>query len=177
MNDKIKNIAVFVLGVSFGAIVTRQCIKKKYDDIAREEINSVKNTFSGKNKISEHKNNELSDDNTEALKLERNDYSEYSKIASAYKNDDSEHEKEPYVISPDRFGEKKDYDTVILTYYADKVLANESGDPMMDYSDIIGENSLNRFGEYEDDSVFVRNDALKCDFEILLDVNKYFSWE
>jgi hypothetical protein len=39
--------------------------------------------------------------------------------------------------------------------------------------DVVGFESLNRFGEYEDDSVFVRNDRLKCDYEILLDRRKY----
>ena len=34
---------------------------------------------------------------------------------------------------------------------------------------VVGLESLAHFGEYEDDSVFVRNDRLKCDYEILLD--------
>ena len=29
------------------------------------------------------------------------------------------------------------------------------------------------FGEYEDDSIFVRNDRLKCDLEILFDRRTY----
>ena len=37
----------------------------------------------------------------------------------------------------------------------------------------IGKSSLTRFGEYEPDSVFVRNDRLKCDYEILLDERSY----
>ena len=39
--------------------------------------------------------------------------------------------------------------------------------------EIVGEESLNHFGEYEDDSVFVRSDRLKCDYEILLDQRNY----
>lgn len=38
---------------------------------------------------------------------------------------------------------------------------------------LLGIDSLNHFGEYEDDSVFVRNDARKCDYEILLDQRTY----
>lgn len=37
----------------------------------------------------------------------------------------------------------------------------------------IGFESLGHFGEYEDDSVFVRNDRLKTDYEILLDEENY----
>ena len=39
--------------------------------------------------------------------------------------------------------------------------------------EIVGKESLNHFGEYEDDSVFVRNDRLKRDYEILLDQRNY----
>ena len=37
----------------------------------------------------------------------------------------------------------------------------------------IGKDSLTHFGEYEDDSVFVRNDRLKADYEILMDQRTY----
>ena len=39
--------------------------------------------------------------------------------------------------------------------------------------DVVGMESLTHFGEYEDDSVFVRNDRLKCDYEILMDERTY----
>lgn len=39
--------------------------------------------------------------------------------------------------------------------------------------DIVGTESLTHFGEYEDDSVFVRNDKVKCDFEILPDQRNF----
>lgn len=38
---------------------------------------------------------------------------------------------------------------------------------------LLGGDSLEHFGEYEDDSVYVRNDAKKCDYEILLDQRNY----
>ena len=42
-----------------------------------------------------------------------------------------------------------------------------------DVESMIGFESLSHFGEYEDDSVFVRNDARKCDYEILQDQRLY----
>ena len=54
-------------------------------------------------------------------------------------------------------------------------MAYEDGE-LVDAADaIIGEGSLERFGEYEEDSVFVRNDRLKCDYEILLEPRKFYS--
>ena len=79
----------------------------------------------------------------------------------------------PHVIPPEEFDTKPDYETVSLTYYADNVLADEMDDIVEDVDDRIGEDSLTHFGEYEDDSVFVRNDAMRIDFEILADQRKF----
>ena len=45
--------------------------------------------------------------------------------------------------------------------------------PIVDMDVIGGEDTLTHFGEYEDDSIFVRNDELKIDFEILRDERNY----
>ena len=79
----------------------------------------------------------------------------------------------PYIITPEDFGEYG-YSTVSLTYYADDVLTYEDDDELIDNRDeIVGDDAVNHFGEYEDDSVFVRNDAKKCDYEILYDQRNY----
>ena len=78
-----------------------------------------------------------------------------------------------YVISPEDFGES-DFDTESLTYYADKVLLRDSTNEVVEnVEELVGADSLGTFGQYEDDSVFVRNTDLKKDFEILLDYRKY----
>ena len=79
----------------------------------------------------------------------------------------------PYVITPEEFGELKEYETIELTYYADFVLADNRNNPIEDVDDVIGLDSLDHFGEYEDDSVFVRDDERKIDYQILLDPRKY----
>ena len=81
----------------------------------------------------------------------------------------------PYVIAPEKFMEHDDYDTISLTYYSDNVLADEDNEMIEDVEGVVGEDSLNHFGEYEDedDAVYVRNDARKVDYEILLDQRKF----
>lgn len=101
-------------------------------------------------------------------------YSEYSTPAPENKTNETEEKlmkkiKLPYVIPPDEFGEDEDYELITLTYYADRVLTDDSDKVLREYDDMIGEDALNCFGEYEDDSVFVKNDKLKCYYEILLD--------
>lgn len=82
-------------------------------------------------------------------------------------------EIKPYVISPEEFGEFEDYERISLSYYADQVLADEDDEKVDDVDNVVGLESLTHFGEFEDDSVFVRNDRLKCDYEILLDQRTY----
>ena len=60
-----------------------------------------------------------------------------------------------------------------MLYYADQILAGEDDEKVEDVDNVVGLESLTHFGEFEDDSVFVRNDRLKCDYEILLDQRTY----
>lgn len=79
----------------------------------------------------------------------------------------------PYVISPEEFSDIWEYDTISLTYYADNVLTDDEDEVMEDIEGTVGADSLERFGEYEDDAVYVRNDRLKCYYEILKDLRNY----
>jgi hypothetical protein len=181
---------MFIFGAAVGSVVTWQYTKKKYEQIAQEEIDSVKETFS-KLKEVKNKDNESDENNNVrtiverakdkpsiveyAAKLRKQGYINYSNTDSLFEEEVDENmiNDKPYVISPDEFGEFDDYDTISLTYYADQVLTDEDDELVEDIEETVGFESLNAFGEYEDDSVFVRNDRLKCDYEILLDQRKY----
>ena len=80
---------------------------------------------------------------------------------------------QPHVITPEEFGELYDYEKVSLIYYADGVLTDEDDNIVDDVDGIVGIDSLNMFGQYEEDSVYVRNDERRCDYEILMDERKY----
>ena len=60
-----------------------------------------------------------------------------------------------------------------MNYYEDGVLADDWDEPIEDIDKVVGKDSLTHFGEYEDDSVYVRNDRLKCEYEILMRVGKF----
>ena len=178
--SKVTGLIIFVLGAATGSIVTWQFEKKKYEKIAEEEINSVKEVFSKREQdMADVEITVEPQPSVEAsLKKfeEKPDISTYAGILKneAYVPEGTEMaENKPYVISPDEFGEFEDYDTISLTYYADQVLVDDGGDKIEDVDDVVGMESLTRFGEYEDDSVFVRNDRLRCDYEILIDERTY----
>lgn len=91
---------------------------------------------------------------------------------NSYTSSDETKDK-PYVIPPEEFGEIEGYVQTSLTYYADGVLVDEDDNIIDGAKDIVGEDFYKHFGEYEDDSVFVRNDSKKHDYEILKDFRLY----
>jgi hypothetical protein len=101
---------------------------------------------------------------------------EYARLINSYSNREGGVEKvktEPYVISPYDYGEEDDYSSFELTYYADGIIEDEEYNIVKDVEELIGPKALNTFGEYEDDAVFVRNDDLKVDIQILKDPRTY----
>lgn len=184
MKQKILYLVMFAAGATIGSAVSWQLAKNKYKQIADEEIQSVKDAFSKKENDVNTKlstanamlkknmiNNDLNSTHKDAYKdiLTTNKYS-YSENPNAKKEVP---ETGPYVISPDEFGELDDYETISLTYYSDKVLADDMDQVIDDYMVCVGNDFMNHFGEYEDDSVFIRNDVRKCDYEILYDLRPY----
>jgi hypothetical protein len=177
---------IFVLGVTVGSVVTWRYVKKKYEQIAQDEIDSVKEAFSKREvDFTEDTEVRIKADNAKekpniveyAAWLRERGYTNYSDMAADEKPEEVKEEPmsvdKPYVISPEEFGNLDDYEMISLTYYADQILADDNDVIVDDVEDIVGFDSLNSFGEYEDDSVFVRNDRLKCDYEILLDQREY----
>lgn len=180
--NKAGSLFIFAAGAAFGSFVTWKLFKDKYEQIAQDEIDSVKEVFAKKDSDNEEpvlaEESERNDKPSiieYAAKLKENGYTNYSDSEnkeSVYK-EEGDSVQEPYVISPEEFGEFGKYDTISLTYYADYVLADDNDDVIEDVDDVVGTESLTHFGEYEDDSVFVRNDRLKCDYEILLDQRNF----
>lgn len=188
MTNNVKYFASFLFGTAVGVAVSWKILKTKYEQIAQEEIDSVKEVFSKRNKeTAEFLNDaaktlsEIKEEIDEEPSEKSEDIIDYSGMCRDFGYISENKEKKggdymndyPYVISPDEFDEIG-YNTVSLTYYADGVLTDECNDPIEDVDEIIGEDSLNHFGEYEDDSVFVRNDALRTDYEILRDLRNYY---
>lgn len=204
MNSTLKGVLIFVLGAAAGSLATWKLIEKKYKDIAQEEIDSVKDTFSKmkKNeypdKLEDYPDFEEFDDSDDSYdeepkpeqKIDRNnkpDIVEYAKILSetgytnyAERQDKKEkkgvepvEDERPYVISPDEFGEKDGYENVTLTYYADGVLTDYFDNVISNVDEVVGFDSLDHFGEYEDDVVFVRNEKMETDYEILRDLRDF----
>lgn len=171
----LNSLIIFAAGAAVGSVVTWKLVKTKYEQIAQEEIDSVKEVFSRKNEQTEEvcENTESEGDEFVNYKRVIKD-SGYARVSNEKQEEgDEDMSDAPYVISPEEFDELDDYDVESLTLYADGVLTDDFNNVIEDVDSLVGSESLDHFGEYEDDSVFVRNDRLKCDYEILADERKY----
>ena len=186
-----KSAVSFIFGVAVGAAGTWFVLKKKYEIIAQEEIDSVKEVFSRSyTPITPETNNDISEDKPVeekakaaadkpnimeyATKLKKEGYVDYSNNGK-----DEEEEKETIivnedieVISPDDFGTSdNEYELITLTYFRDDVLVDDADNELTfrEIEAMVGEDFADHFGEYEEDSVYIRNHARRTEYEILKD--------
>lgn len=197
MNNKLINIAMFAAGAAIGSVVTWKLIKTKYEQITQEEIESMREYYEDKYEgeseskklveIGEAASKGIAEGLKKQTVPDNPDLMEYAaKIAKEHgytiysnseeraeeREDKEEMVNEPYVISPDDFGET-DYETVTLTLYADGVLADDMDNVIEDPDFLVGDDIESHFGEYEDDTVFVRNDDQQTDYEICRDERNF----
>ena len=202
MNNKVFGAIIFTSGAIIGSLVTWKVIKTKYEDIAQEEIDSVKEEYtrlmvSMKKKLNDsvtYKDDNNEDDRSEkdTDNIDDSIMTNYNEIVKGYCSSDEEektqNEKEgeekeedndgvsymaaPYVISPDDFGSVPGYNVEPLDYFADGILADGWGIEL-DIAETIGEDAINHFGDYDDDVVYVRNEQTKLEYEVTRDPRTY----
>lgn len=176
---------------------TREANEKAAEEIAEvREIYRNKSKKEQNEKVAEESEKEVKEENekVDPLKVkpqtDREDYNSYYKMTQNYTSQNEEKPKRassisdlnaftyeksvdrPYIIDPEDYGEEDDYDTMQLTYFmGDKTLVDESADDTIDEPDLhIGLDNLAIFDEFQGaSSIYVRNDILKMDFEILKD--------
>ena len=190
-----KNLLFFVAGAAIGSVVTWKLIEKKYKDLADEEIESVIETFKNRkpritkdnvketvekviNKWKEPKETVEDIVAAEGYSIENEEEIDEDDESNYIVNVDNDNDIEvitPYVITPEQFGEYNEYGTKTLTYYSDNVLTDEIDNPITSEEMItmIGPDALDHFGEYEDDSVYIRDEMNEMDYEILKSEKKF----
>lgn len=177
MNKTVTTVMAFAVGAAAGVAATWKFFEEKYARIAQEEIDSVKEVFSKRDRkeVQPEKTEPVVEATIEnpkeliAINKRVSAIIDYSGYSSS--QDEKPEEPKPYVIPPEAFGELEEegYANVSLTFCSDQVVIDDNNDILEDVNDVIGFESLSHFGEYEDDAVYVRNDKLRCDYEILLD--------
>lgn len=177
-------IFAFISGAFVGGFITYRYLSAKTPDKEEEDTSNVTYVTSPPKKIEKEEVDDkpitqptysISKDISESSR----EFTDYVNAAKTYKEPVSDKEgPKPYILNPVELGNSDDEEYVVseLIYYADGVLVDES-DSVIEIDDIemfIGMESLEHFGEYEPDSVAVRNERLKVDY-LILRSNRYFA--
>lgn len=175
--NKLTNVIIFAVGAAVGSVVTWKLLSDKYEEQTQEEIEAIRDMY-------ERRYDEAIANNPV---ISKPDMEEYAAKAMNYETESEEEEEDymdatdavKYLITPEEYGEDPDnYEPVTLIYYeGDGTVAYDDIDrPILTDEEIeyyIGRDSLNHFGEYAKDAVFVRNEDSKGDYEILRDLGCY----
>ena len=194
-NTLLNSFFIFAIGATVGSVVTWKLVKTKYEQIAREGVESVKEYYSRafeskvetatEEPVEEVEREDLDtlterSNNSEMVKnyndiLKKSGYINYSDNTKKTQKKEVDDVEKPYVIEPEEFGELDGYSTVFLSYYADEVLVDDNTDEIVeDVGVVVGDDFADHIGDYEDDLIHIRNDAFRCDYEITKVNEKYY---
>lgn len=191
MKKEFTYFVIFAIGTAVGSVASMKYFKTKYERIADEEIESVKKSITQLIKNSDilnkkldgnpkNNSNSASDDTKgkETLNkvVSKLDYTSFSKSATKEEVKDDKPEGDlPYIIPPEQVGED-DYECNTYTLYSDGVLTDELNDVVEeeDLAYLIGSRDVfKHIDDYGNGAVYVRNDFLETDFEIIRCLEAY----
>lgn len=173
----------FAVGAVTGGLISWRVTKKKMSKIVDDELASIHKIYSKDAAAEKLKSITPEKPDTKEYIRQMKQSEEYEQKVRdmEYKNPIEDKgpvsgEVKKYTIPPEQFAELSDYGTETLYFYKDGYLVDENEDTLTkeDIEKYIGFESLNTFGEYDDDVVYVRNDIMKRDFEIILEES---NWE
>lgn len=171
----LNKVVIFAVGAAVGSAVTYVVTRRKYEqswEYEEEETQEIQET-----------EEENSDDGNDEEEPKKDDVVQYNKIVKNYSSEDIKEEKEedlamdiekPYEITVDEYGEMDDYEVNSLYYYEDKVLTDQYGNVIDDVNEIVGEENLKKFDDETVDCIYIRNDALMSDYEVLRDIGFFY---
>jgi hypothetical protein len=80
----------------------------------------------------------------------------------------------PYRVLPERFGVFEGYDTVILKYYTDGILAEENGE-IVNIEDFVGEENIEALIADEEHEIFICNPRYGCYYNVVEVLAPYYN--
>lgn len=184
--SKTKGLLIFVAGAIAGTVAGIGMSKRHFEAIAAQEINEVRDYYRKANKeLADQLVDKTSDikeeqaeesEKIEANKEEKKEYDNIIKhgnyMTTEEINDEEElfsEDDEPYIIDPSEFGNNGHYATQTCTYFADGVLVDDVDEVIEEPETLVGNFHVDIFRDFDATSVYVRNDWMKMDFEILRD--------
>lgn len=196
MSNLAKVIFAGVVGAGVGSLVTYFCVRNHYANKADEEIESIRNLYckpvpvnteeqpEEDEKIISNNQDDMGSAIYDKFKFGEvyTDYTAYSKsesnLAESEHPSDDEGEDKIYVISSIEYDEDHLYEKRSIYYYIDNDLfldeenesecIGEDGKTLGDYKLLVSAAlDIDKFKNANNDTIFVRNDNVQIDFEII----------
>ena len=164
---EISKYLYFVVGAAAGSVVTFFAAKSHYQKKAEAAINEVREYY----KKEEDK----------APIVEETEEKEQIIYTEGYSTPDQVKSYQPeglvpniHEISEEEYGNEEGYEAIpTYIYHSDGIIVDEGGDPIdqTTIAQTIGADIHTR--EFDGGALYLRNEAIKCDFEIIYDDAEY----
>lgn len=188
MKNAIKFLLSFSIGGGIGYLISYQISKKNFEKRLDTEMSSMKKMYSNPNEekcqISDDDSSIVSEKVADSGVLDadmQKEYTNYTEFYRSKKGNEVPDQKDnaqrstinkPYIISSDDFG-NMGYSEVSLIYYSDDILTEDGSDEKLSINKIIGKENIKHLKKHTEDAIYIRNESIKTDYEILLDKRKY----
>lgn len=180
---KLSHVIAFVTGAAVGYFAASYLLKDKYEKRFQQEVSSTIEAFKS-NKNEEYKKDDevnfkdeklkdISDDivvadiKEYAKNIGKHDYSEVKDEKPSEEGEDNIDHTKPYVITEEEVDAYMNYSITQWNYYADGVLTDENNEVVEDVSTTIGKEAFEYLKKTSESAIYVRNDLLELDYEIL----------
>ena len=177
----VKELIIFAAGAGIGAGISFIVTKNIYEKKCREEVEELRKKYKYeegsatkklddvKHYIQAHYNPNI--DNESESAVEEDEIDEMDRMAEEEFPEEPDIREEPYPITPEEYFEGKDLGIAkrALIYYAGSdTLLDEMSEEVQELSQI-GVDNLSFFGKYESDRLYIRNEAIGEDYEVIFE--------
>lgn len=180
---KLSHVIAFIAGAAIGYFAANYLLKDKYEKRFQQEVSSTIEAFKS-NKNEEYKKDDEANFKDEKLKTISDDivvadikeyaknignlnYSEVKDEKPSEEDEDNIDHTKPYVITEEEVDAYMNYSITQWNYYADGVLTDENNEVVEDVSTTIGKEAFEHLKKTSESAIYVRNDLLELDYEIL----------
>lgn len=182
---KTKSILLFVgaFGLGFGTCYL--ALRARFDRLVDEQIDAINQAFDREMgelgfEVSKEAPAKTTDNKIFKTEIKKHNYDQFFTPKSNESEGDAEAGLEeespkeggfvgPYIIDAAQFASDRSLDKITLTYYVNADLVCEEEEEIDDVEAAIGTDFKNHFHDDEEGVVYVRNEKLGVDYEVILD--------
>lgn len=175
MRNTLSKILIFTAGATIGSVVTWKIVRDKYESTIQEEIQAIRDLYANDDKHADtdEESDESEEDEQKEYEdiVEQNRYVRYSDKKEEVKGEGDMNDH-IYVIDQDDWDDS-DYEQESVYCFADGVIANEMEEEIENAEELVGPHAAEWLDESGNDWVYIRNDRLETDYEVLRDIRRY----